>query len=81
MKVINTLILSEGQTAFELETTPSASDVEAFIKWSHDSNVSKYVKLGTFYRVDMFGDTDYPCIQVKKRAPPNVKTLCALRWG
>lgn len=81
MKVIKQLILSEGQTALHLKSYPTVAELVAFDTWAIESGIFKYVKIEPYYVVDLFGDIDYPSIQIKKGAPGKIKTLCILKWS
>lgn len=79
--IVRELKLSEGQTALELDHFPRKSWIEKFNEWAKDCQIDKYVKVENFYTSEMYGDIDYPSIQIKRGAPRNVKAFVILRWA
>lgn len=81
MKIISgPILLSEGQTAYELSKFPNDSESAAIKKWAIDAGVADYILLKSYYESVMMGDIDHPAIQVAKNSPDNVHLLTVLRW-
>lgn len=80
MKIINEFLLTTRRTALELSHEPSDSEILAFTNWAIDSEIIQWLELSTVFKPDMFGDNEFPAIQIKNNAPLEVKILCILRW-
>lgn len=74
------IILSEGQTAYQLNRFPNDNQRADIKKWAIDSKVDNYVLTKPYYEAVMMGDIDYPAIQLAKGTPESVHTLTILRW-
>jgi len=81
IKIVDKVLLSEGQTGLELSAWPELGEQIEFRKWASQNKFSEYLEFKNFYRAGHFGDIDYPAIQVKKDAPEEVITLTLLRWS
>ena len=73
MKIIKQLKLSEGQTALALNKFATKEEKIIFKKWTDEIGISEYAVIEDYYESDMFGDVDYPAIQIKKGAPKKLK--------
>jgi len=80
MKIIKELRLDNDRIAFELDEPPNRYEYAMFYEWAEIHGVIKYVQIKNFYRSEMFGDVDYPSIQIEADAPESVETLCKLKW-
>lgn len=80
MRVIRVVKLNDGNTALELYSLSKGS-ADKFNAWAKESGIAEHVELKPFYQSEMYGDIDYPAIQVKRNAPPGIVEFCILKWG
>lgn len=81
VKIVQEVALREGKTALQLSVFPSHEWIKDFGDWAKQHGINEYVTVENFYVSEMFGDVDYPAIQISKNAPGVVKTVCLLTWS